>query len=213
MVINHQHRFCYFAIPRTGSQATTKLLVEEFDSEVVLKMHTNYDEFIQEASEQEKTYFTFCAVRNPLDSLVSNYFKKKNDHNGRFSRGTFLRSGKPIAAHTLEEYRFITENNATFAEYFQHFYTAPYHVPRHESTVRQVDYVMHFEELQVDLNIVLAKLGLSPSPLPTHNTTQGRSSGFLEYYTPEIIPQAMTVTADIMKAWGYEFPASWRQYL
>ncbi|WP_020539503.1 sulfotransferase family 2 domain-containing protein [Lewinella cohaerens] len=213
MVINHRHRFCYFAIPRTGSQATTKLLVEEFGSEVILKMHMSYDEFQQQATEEEKAYFTFCAVRNPLDSLVSSYFKKKNDHNGRFSRGTFLRTGKSIAERAMNEYRFITENDATFAEYFQHFYTEPYHIPRHESTVSQVDFVMHFERLQIDINLVLEELNLSPSLLPTHNTTQERSSVFLEYYTPAIIPQAVAVTKDIMKAWGYDFPISWRAYL
>ncbi len=213
MVINHQHRFCYFAIPRTGSQATTKLLVDEFGSEVIMKMHTNYDEFQQQASEEEKTYFTFCAVRNPLDSLVSNYFKKKNDHNGRFSRGTFLRSGRKVAENALDKFQYIKENNASFAEYFHRFFTTPYHVERHESTARQVDFVMHFEQLQTDLDVVLTQLGLAPSPLPIYNTTKERRADYLSYYTPEIIPQAVAVTTDIMKAWGYDFPETWSKYL
>lgn len=210
MVINHQYRFCYFAIPRTGSQATTKVLIDEFGSQEIMRMHTSYDEFQEQASDDEKEYYTFCAVRNPLDSLVSAYFKKKTDHRGRFSRGTFLRTGRPVAELALEKYRFITEQQATFAEYFKKFHTTPYRLPRHESTVRQVDFVMKFEELEDDFAKFLKHFNLPLRSIPKVNKTKQRSADFLSYYTPEIIPQAMEVMKDIMANHGYSFPAEWK---
>jgi hypothetical protein len=209
MVINHQYRFCYFAVPRTGSQATTKLLVDEFGSQEIMRMHTSFDEFQEQASEEEKQYFTFCTVRNPLDSLVSAYFKKKTDHRGRFSRGTFLRSGRPVSAMAMEKYRYITEQQATFAQYFEKFHVEPYRLPRHESTVRQVDYVMKFEDLDSDFAKFLQQFNLPLRSIPQVNKTKQRSAGFLSYYTPGIIPQAIAVTKDIMKEYGYSFPVAW----
>ncbi len=212
MVINHQHQFCYFAIPRTGSKATTKLLVSEYGSKEILGLHASWDDFQNIASEEEKKYLSFCAVRNPLDSIVSRYFKIKTDHTGRFSRGTFLKTGKPVPDAALERYRYITENNLSFAEYFRRYHNEVIRMARHEETIQNVSYIMRYEHLQQDLNKVLQILGLKPKPLPLHNVTAIRDSNFLQYYTPDIIPQVKKVATPLMHKLGYAFPESWANF-
>ena len=209
MIINHLHRFCYFAIPRTASKAISKVLLEKFSSESILRMHSSYQEFQNSARQEELSYFTFTSIRNPLDSVVSAYFKKKMDHNGRFSRGTFKRTGIPIGERAMEEYRFITANDASFQEYFKVFYTKPYTVPRHENTVKKVDAIIRYEHLNEDFASVTEKLGLSFYPIQRVNKTAGKSKDFLQFYTPDIIPQAIEIFTPLMKSWGYNFPKGW----
>ncbi|MEM6396380.1 MAG: sulfotransferase family 2 domain-containing protein [Bacteroidota bacterium] len=213
MIINHEHKFCFFAIPRTGSKSVSKVLVEQFGSEEILRMHAGYDEFMEQAKRHEKKYFTFATVRNPMDSVVSAYFKKKSDHNGRFSRGTF-KEGRPIGERAMAEYRFIVEQEADFATYFMHFYHEPYRLPRHERTAEAVDHLMRFETLEADFKSVLSKLGLpclqaqgrqAQVDLPNYNSTAGRATDYLSYYTPETHERAKKVFGPLMKKWGYAF--------
>ena len=209
MIINHKYQFCYFAIPRTASKAISKVLVEEFGSEEVHRMHMSYGEFMEVAREEEKGYFKFASIRNPLDSVVSAYFKKKEDHRGRFSRGSF-KKGRKLAPRALEEYAFITEQDADFATYFQRFYQEPYSRPRHEETVRHMDAVIRFENLQMDFDRVLQQLNLPSTKIPEFNRTAAREREFLAYYKPEVQEQAKRVFSTIMSDWDYAFPESWR---
>lgn len=208
MIINHQYQFCFFAIPRTASKAVSAVLKEKFDSDEILKMHTSYEEFMNQASKAEQQYFTFTIIRNPLDSIVSAYHKIKSDHNKRFSRGAY-KDGRPIAKRAIEAYRFIAERDASFADYFAVFHQDEFRRPRHETTVQKVDYCLRFENLQEDFNATMNKIGLPSAKIPVYNATKGKSSEFLSYYNPAIIPQAIRVTATIMAEWGYSYPEHW----
>ena len=208
MIINHQHRFCFFSIPRTASTAISQLLIEKYGSESVLKRHTTFREFMTQASSDEKQYFKFTAIRHPMDSIVSAYFKKKSDHRGRFSRGSF-KKGRPLSPQQKKEYQFIVSTNATFPQYFLKFYTKPYHRPNHEETVRNMDSVIRFENLNDNFKKVTDQLNLSFHPIPNVNATSERDTDFLKFYTPEIIPLAKKVFTPIMKDWGYDFPEEW----
>jgi hypothetical protein len=212
MIINHQHQFCFFAIPRTASKAVSAVLIEHYHSEEILRMHTSYDEFQSQAKSSEREYFSFTIIRNPLDSLVSAYHKIKSDHNNRFSRGTY-KDGRQLAPRALKAYRFIKERDASFAEYFLEFHQEPFRRPRHEATAQQVDRCLKFENLQDDFNDTMQTIGLEPLVIPIYNTTAGKRKDFASYYTPEIIPQAITVTQDIMSNWGYAYPQGWHTFL
>jgi hypothetical protein len=212
MIINHLYQFCFFAIPRTASKAVSSVLLDHFQSEEIMRMHTSYDEFKAQAKPLEHDYFTFTIIRNPLDSLVSAYHKMKSDHNNRFSRGTF-RDGRPVAPRSLKAYRFIKEEEASFADYFLRFHQEPFRRPRHEATARKVDRCLRFENLQADFNDTLRMIGLEPFIIPVSNTTAGKHKNFISYYTHDIIPQAVAVTRDIMREWGYAYPKEWQQYL
>jgi hypothetical protein len=212
MIINHQHQFCFFAIPRTASKAVSAVLIAHCQSEEIMRMHTSYDEFQAQAKPSEREYFSFTIIRNPLDSLVSAYHKIKSDHNSRFSRGTY-KDGRPLTPRAISAYRFIKEKEASFVDYFLKFHQEPFRRPRHEATARKVDRCLRFENLQDDFNDTLQMIGLEPRIIPVRNTTAGKHKDFVSYYTPEIIPQAITVTRDIMNSWGYVYPKKWQVFL
>lgn len=211
MIINHEYKFCFFAIPRTASKALSKALVEQLGSEDILKMHISYEEFMEQASTEEKKYFTFTIIRNPLDSLVSAYFKKKNDHNGRFSRGAF-KNGRPIGKRAMDEYNFITQEQATFSTYFKKFHQERYAIPRHEGTVKKVDHILRFEHLQADVAQLCAEKGWPALEIPVFNSTKEREKDFLQYYEPEVISLAIKNVGPLMERWGYEIPETWLDY-
>lgn len=186
------------------------MLVEELGSEEVYQMHLGYEDFLKIASEEEKGYYKFASIRNPLDSVVSAYFKKRADHNGRFSRGTF-KKGKPIAPAALAEYDFIVNQGADFPTYFKEFFKDPYHRPKHEATVRNMNALIRFENLQADFNEIMDQLALPQLEIPIFNKTAERRPDFLTYYTPEIKDQAIRCFSPIMADWGYDFPPQWKE--
>lgn len=208
MIISHTHKYCFFAIPRTGSQALSQHLLDNYAGLYIPPMHQSYLEFNQSSDYSFEEYTSFTIVRNPLDSLVSSYFKMRNDHNGRFSRGYF-KNGRPISETKLKEFDFIQSNDASYSEYFLRFITDVYWLPRHISTAKCVDHVLKYEHLERDFNSLCAALDLNYKPIPIINPTQGRKSNWTEYYTIEARERAKKVCLPIMKEWSYDFPQDW----
>lgn len=200
--------FVFFAIPRTGSKAIRLALTEAGLGEEIQPHHISYAEFMATASSEVKSYYTFASIRHPLDSVVSAYFKKKNDHNGRFSQAN-LKNGRQIAKKQMEAYNFIQDTGVDFPAFFKHFHCTPYRKQRHEATVASVDRILRFESLQEDFAKVLRELGLPEIKLPLYNATAGRASGYQPYYPPHIRSQAKEMFGEIMDAWGYDFPDNW----
>lgn len=85
MIISGEHRYVFVELPRTGSTAIRKELLNQYGGRKILQKHSTYQEFLRTANEEEKRYFVFSGVRNPLDDAVSHYFKLASDHHGRFS--------------------------------------------------------------------------------------------------------------------------------
>ena len=85
MVISHKYRYLFIEIPLTGSWAIRKELCEFYGGQQILHKHATYHEFQQSATDDEQAYFVFATVRNPLDSMVSAFYKYKSDHKGVFS--------------------------------------------------------------------------------------------------------------------------------
>ncbi|MBR9919600.1 MAG: hypothetical protein GYB31_02100 [Bacteroidetes bacterium] len=187
----------------------SKVLLELPGSEERLPMHLGVEGFLVDATADEKSYFRFASIRNPMDSVVSAYYKKKMDHNGRFSRGTF-KKGKPIAPQALEEYRFIVEHDADFATYFAAFFTEEYRRPKHENTVAAMNDLIRFENLQSDFERICKALSMPRMEVPHYNKTAGRKRDFIHLYTPAIRRKAKKVFGPIMNDWGYEFPEDWQ---
>jgi len=54
-------------------------------------------DFLAVASPEQRGYFVFTAIRNPLDDAVSDYFKYLTDHRARYSRPLPRGRWRPIA--------------------------------------------------------------------------------------------------------------------
>jgi hypothetical protein len=211
MIISHTHRYVFVELPRTGSTAVRRELRELYDGQPILAKHATYDEFLRTATEDEKRYFVFSTVRNPLDDAVSRYFKLRTDHKGRFTDPSRAPRHRRLLNRVIDtvQVRYVHEHDADFASFLRRFYVLPYDTWASLSHDR-FDFVMRFERLAEDFAEAIRRIGLEPvRPLPVVNSTASRRQSFVDYYTPELIPRARRVFGPYMQRWGYSFPPSW----
>lgn len=210
MIISHQYKYVFVEYPRTGTTAVSNELCQNYSGMRILRKHSAYQEFLKSASPEEKKYFVFTSVRNPLDDAVSHYFKLRTDHRERYTNRKKVRNGKRLAEYfDAFLFRYIESNNVDFPTYFRKFYVIPYNTWSTIS-IKRYNYIMRFENLSDDFASVLKMLEIDPiRPLPQRNVTGERKKEYWTYYTPEIIPRARRIFGPFMKQWGYEFPKEW----
>jgi hypothetical protein len=211
MIISHTHRYVFVELPRTGSTAVRRELRELYDGHPILAKHATYDEFRRTATDEEKTYFVFSTIRNPLDDAVSRYFKLRTDHKGQFTKRSRARRHRRLLNRLIDtlQFRYVNANDADFGSFLRRFYILPYDTWASLSHHR-FDYVMRFERLEDDFAEAIRRIGLDLiRPLPVVNSTASRRRSFVEYYTPDLIPRARRVFGPYMQRWGYAFPPSW----
>ncbi len=210
MIISHKYRYLFIEIPLTGSWAIHHELCNYYGGEPILHKHASYPEFARIASQDERSYFVFATVRNPLDKAVSSFFKLKTDHKGAFSDPETLKSLK-VDYVDLKRFQFIRASDATFDSYFlrSNLWNRPYS-DMIELSSEYLDYVIGFENLQEDFSEVLRRLEIRQvRPVPVTNKTKGRRASWETYYSPRTYEKAKKVFGPAMKKWGYDFPESW----
>lgn len=210
MIISHQHKYLFVELPRTASTAISKELRQLYHGEPILRKHATYNDFLKQASPDERGYFVFSGMRNPLDHAVSLYFKYKTDHKHKFTDQEKIARRRGIVNRVaMMKYHFVTQHEADFPTYFRRFYKIPYN-DWSNLAHRKFDYVIRYEHLQDDFATVLRLIGIEQQrPLPVVNKTGGKSRDFTTYYTPSTIARAKRVFGPYMKQWGYEFPPEW----
>lgn len=210
MIISHKYKYVFVEYPRTGTTAVSKELCQNYSGARILRKHSTYQEFLKVASPEEKKYFVFTSVRNPLDDAVSHYFKLRTDHRERYTNREKVRNGKRLS-EILDAYlfRYLQKKDMDFPTYFRKFYVIPYNTWSTIS-IKRYNYIMRFESLRDDFATVLKMLEIDPiRPLPERNVTGERKKEYWMYYTPEIIPRARRIFGPFLKQWGYEFPKEW----
>jgi hypothetical protein len=215
MIISHKHRYVFVELPLTGSTAISTELRESYNGVPILFKHATYLDFLRTAKPDEKSYFAFSCIRNPLDQVVSHYFKCKTNHQNKFTDPAKATRYKGIyhrifANADQKRFRFIRDNDADFATYFLKFYKLPYgnwSVLSH----KRFDDVIRFENMQEDFSRILRRIGVEQKrPLPIKNKTSGREADIDQYYSrPEVIQRAKSVFGPFMELWGYSFPPGW----
>lgn len=210
MIISHTHKYLFVELPRTASTAISRELRELYDGQPILRKHATYQDFLKVATPEEKTYFVFSGIRNPLDDAVSYYQKLKSDHKNKFTDPKKLQRRKGLVNYIDNRlFRFVHNTDADFATFFKRVYVVPYNTWASLSH-HDFHYVIRFEHLQDDFAAVLARIGIEQQrPLPVVNRTGGKDQAFLQYYTPDIIPRAKRVFGPYMQQWGYAFPPEW----
>jgi hypothetical protein len=209
VIISHRHRYLFVELPRTGSTAIHRELRELYDGEPILHKHATYEDFLKRASADEKTYFVFSGIRNPLDDAVSRYFKLRTDHHGRFSTRPSKRKRLVNRIIDRRMFSFLRESDADFATYFMRNHVLPY--DRWSSLSHdRFDHVIRFESIVDDFAEALRRIGIEPKrPLPMVNPTATRNRTFSDYYPPHVRARARRVFGPFMERWGYRFPADW----
>lgn len=211
MVISHRHRYLFVELPYTGSTAIAAELCEQYAGTRILYKHAKYVEFTRRATTDEKSYFVFSCIRNPLDEAVSHYFRYKTNHDQMFT-DKFKIAHYGITRKELAFYEWIRDANPTFPQFLVRAYRIP-HDNWSAQSHHEFDAIIRFENLQADFGKVLERLGIETlRPLPVRNKTADKSNEYLMYYTPAVIPHARRIFGPFMRGWGYHFPREWGEF-
>ena len=122
MIISHKYKYLFIGLPFSASSAISKELYLEHEGEPYLSKHSLYFEFEKHASKQEKKYFVFAVLRNPMDIAVTVYEKMKANAKGNFTnQKLFTENGGHITKKQREQFNYIHNNKASFQNYFKKF--------------------------------------------------------------------------------------------
>jgi hypothetical protein len=212
MVISHKYKFLYVELPHTASTAISAELCELYGGEKILRKHARYHEFLKIATDEEKKYFVFSGIRNPLDEIVSIYLKFKSNHKNRFTTPSeWKRNGGGIPDSMLSKYNFVC-NNPDFEDYFRKYYKFPYD---NWSCLahKKFGFVIKFENLQEDFAKVLQLLKIEQiRELPHINKTKLKEESYEVLFNNEKIRSyAQKICGGFMEEWGYDLPNSWKK--
>jgi hypothetical protein len=235
VIVSHLHRYLFVELPRTGSTAINRELCDHYDGISILEKHSTYHDFLRTASDDEKRYFVFSCIRNPLDEAVSRYFKLKTDHKQRYShpiktkyavgirRAELALHGDQASIRKARQrrrsfvdrlenrrFRFVAATGADFPTFLLRYYRLPYD-NWSRLAHRRFDFLIRFENLEEDFATALRMIGIEPKrPLPVVNRTSEKRQDFWRYYsTPEAIERAKRIFGPFMERWGYAMPSEW----
>lgn len=197
MIISHKYKYVFIQLNKSASTAIAKELVENYDGKPILWKHARYEDFMKIATPEEKKYFIFSGVRNPLDRAVSQYY--------------FFKSGlAPKTKSNLEKYNYIKNANAGFKDYFLKYFSKSIQEEWKAKNFNKLDFIYRYENLQSDFSKILKMLKIKQKrPLPLFNKTLEKED-YKSCYAKEIQGTAKIIFAKLMKKWGYEFPKNWQ---
>jgi len=210
MVISHRYKFLFIGLPFSASSAITKELHAKYEGEPYLRKHSLYSEFKKVATKEEKNYFVFAVLRNPMDIVITIFEKMKSNAKGNYTNpNLYKENGGHITKSQRVKFMFIRKNNPTFQEYFLKFYINPYD-NLSSITLNKCDFIIKYENIKQDYILALEKTGINnPRPLPVVNKTKGKKKELSFYYTKEIRDRAISVFGPFMQKYGYKFPDNW----
>jgi hypothetical protein len=204
MIVSHKNKYVFIQFPHTACTAVGRELVEYYDGEPMLFKHAAYHDYLRVATHDMKQYFVFSSIRNPVDELISFYFKLKTNHGEDFTDPERLKkNGGWVTPRILKRYKFIQENNADFSAYLSKFYKMP-HVNWSILDHKKFDHIIRYENLQGDFSNVLKKLKINQMrPLPLVNPTKKGNSDLVSLLNDKEREQLSWVASPLMNYWDY----------
>jgi len=239
-IISRRHRYLFLMAPRTGCTAIGEhVLIPDLDGEyvpaadvigndgsvVVAKKHSTLRDLRRGGvvtQAEAESFLVFTTVRNPFDSLVSQYVKMRtmyapllDDPQSFVQRDEAYRTSMQQAAQmTFPEWvraRYVGRHVRQIGR--KPTWKAPlgwvargWAGPRHMNAafVRDAQQVMRFERLQTDFDRVLARLGLPPHEIPQWTVTQAKGD-YRDYYDDATRELVAHVFAPDIRRFGYAF--------
>jgi hypothetical protein len=211
MIISHRHRYVFVEVPHTASTAISELLRSRYDGERILHKHATYSEFLAAANRQEKRYFAFGVVRNPLSYVETEFQRFLVDQHDFANPGKHVRKGGWVTDGHLEKLRFVRDRGTDFVGYLQRFYVRQYH---NWFLLLADDFgrVLRYENLQEELRGVFAALGLADATMPERrNVTRDKANWLAELDHAECLRLAR-VFGPFLRKWGYPLEMGGRTY-
>jgi hypothetical protein len=225
-VVCSKLRLLFVQAPRTGCTAIEKVLMERFDGEFlpaedilgpdgfirVGRKHCSIPQLVAEkllADDYRDRFTTVTTVRNPYDSLVSLYVKKREKYQDRLA-------DPDSWVHKVRGY--VQDMEFCRNHSFEEWLLKRYNVGRLDTLLGRgrkslygrytagVSVVMKFERLQEDFESVMRGLGATGDvTIPRFNATQQRSADYQSYYTPRARRIVEHVFRPDLERYGYTF--------
>lgn len=218
MIISDTNKYVFVQLPKTASTAIEEELINHYDGQPIMLKHDLYHKFEKQATAQQKKYFVFASVRNPMDIAASHFYNllQENRLSKRTPQKHSLARKLWGTYRTKKRFEFLrdTDGNLSqqdlFKTYFLRFYNYPYanwSIVDHDN----FNFVIRYEHMQEDFSTLLGKLGLEQvQPIPTANKTKNKKGNFLDLYTdPEVRQRAVNVFGPYFRQFGYTFPEEW----
>ena len=124
-------------------------LCENYAGEMILHKHASYDEYLAQANPDEKRYFSFAGVRNPLDVAVSRYELRKSEWGQQAQRLLRLQT------------EFTRRPGVSFGDFFVEFMInreidiARVPLNWRSETFQSIDHIYQYENLQNEFSTIL----------------------------------------------------------
>jgi len=221
-----KYRLLFIQAPRTGCTAIETLLLERFGGESLpaenildpdgfirlQRKHCSIRQLLAEGlipPSYAEQFTTLTTVRNPYDSLVSLYVKKRDTYQD-------LLTDPASWVHKVRG--FVEDIEFCRTHSFEEWLTNRYAVGRIERLLGRghrslygrytdgVEVVMRFERLQQDFEAVMRRLGVDGDvTIPSINPTRKRAASYQGYYTPAARQIVEYVFKPELEQYGYSF--------
>jgi hypothetical protein len=220
------HSLLFIQAPRTGCTAIERLLLERFGGESVppsdilgpdgfiriQRKHCSIRQLVTTGlipDDYESRYTTVTTVRNPFDSLVSMYVKKRETYQRRLNepdawmykvRG-YIEDMEFCRTHSFEEWVVKRYAVRPIERLLGRGHRALY--GRYTDGVQ---IVMRFERLQQDFEAMMRGVGvIGDVTIPNVNATRQRERAYQSYYTPRARRIVEYVFQGELALYGYSF--------
>ena len=207
MIVSHQHRFVFVAIPKTGTHSVRQALrahlgpddIEQvglfvnkrfpFDALAQIQHgHLSLEQVRPFLGEQAfADYFKFAFVRNPFDRFVSYcaFMTRAND--------AFARDPRAVMRHILFNLRPL-----------DHILFRPQHELLVDAGGRlAADQVGRVEEMQASFDAICARIGIPAAKLGQVNSS--RHGDYRAYYDPQLIKGVAELYSGDLTLFDYEY--------
>lgn len=175
-MINHEHKFLFLHLPKTGGTSINKFFNDKFDNNKRDFGHPYLSEY---KCNNFDDYFKFTIVRNPYDRLVSAFFYMK-EYSKFQSDINFRKKWKlehdTFESFVIEKLPIIVGNKNTRPRHFK---------PQVEFGTAGLDYIGSFVTMQDDMNFICDEIGIDRQDLPHVNSSNHKR--YDEYYNEELL--------------------------
>ena len=207
MIISHQHRFIFAAVPKTGTHSVRQALREHMSADDIEQVglfvnkrfpyeelarirhgHLSLQQVRPYLGEQVfGNYFKFAFVRNPFDRFVSYCAFMTRD------TGEFNQYPRQVMQHILFRLRPL-----------DHILFQPQHTLLVDGEGRLLtDQVGRVEEMQASYDAISARIGIPSRPLDQVNSS--RRGDYRQYYDQQLIDGVAALYRRDLELFGYEF--------